>query len=523
MVGSALFLCVDMCACLPICVYLCICVSVCLCDSVCPCLIPHPSHALSFPAFDFPRNLCMHIWLKDTVFVPNSEKPMMVDRIIDAYPIQATGNPCDHHLHFRQQSHSECVESSMEAFESKHQDLARNIHHRDDHAKIDYLQRNLEQLIDNVPELKSLLATVELAKTFINAEERHGLLQWHEYQQAATLLRQHAGHGNEALLDVFKATFPAPQHPPMSLHKLGRIMDIIIGFLVDVELWSLPNMGAASFFAEAALLGRNFAKALRPMLRRWKKDTKHDRALLQQVSQSHYFCGFHDMWILEFVLKRSQGYIADSCTCWWEFPTPLLTSNACNHSLPWATPHTWCPSQTSGWSLALTISACLTPMDMSSVRTLCPIAKYIIQSWWTDDPQRSNLWTSHTLWNFTEGRFINLEYHSIWNITEGRNRSPGDQFALEPHAYVRPQMLIDRLPLDMTAQELNEIGSDYGKACSARLWAEKHCMVGIIEYEREEDFAKAINDLDGRNIQDWPLKLKCSRWPTARRRIEYEV
>ena len=157
-------------------------------------------------------------------------------------------------------------------------------------------------------------------------------------------------------------------------------------------------------------------------------------------------------------------------------------------------------------------------MDMSSVRTLCPIAKYIIQGWWTDDPRRSHLWTRHALTNFTEGSFTNVEYYSIWNIIEGRTLSPRDHFALEPDAYVRPQILIYHLPLDMSAEELNEIGSDYGKACSARLWAEKHCAVGIIEYEREEDFVKAINELDGRNIHDWPMKLMCTRWPTARRK-----
>ena len=118
--------------------------------------------------------------------------------------------------------------------------------------------------------------------------------------EAAALRCQHDGHGHEGTLSALRRTL-------MSLHKLGRIMEIVIRYLVDVDLWPIPDMGAANFFGEAALMGRNFATALRPMLRRWKKDTKHDRALVQQVSQNDYCCGFHELWILAFALTRSKG------------------------------------------------------------------------------------------------------------------------------------------------------------------------------------------------------------------------
>ena len=106
-----------------------------------------------------------------------------------------------------------------------------------------------------------------------------------------------------------------------------------------------------------------------------------------------------------------------------------------------------------------------------------------------------------------------MEYQAIWNSIQGK-RPPG---VAETDAYYGPQILVENLPLDMTAEELNELGWAYGKARSARLWKEKDCKVGIIEYEREEEFVNAINELDGRRMQDWGMKLKCSGWPTPTR------
>ena len=369
---------------------------------------------------------------------------------------------------------------------------------------------NLERLTNTVPQLNRLLATVELAKTFINAEERHGLLTPDEYSEAVTLLRQHSGHKHELLLVVFQGIFPGPHHTLMPLHKLGRIMDIVVRYVINVDLCPVLSMGAAKFFAELALMGRSFATVLCPMLRRWKKESKHDRALVQQVSKNHYFCGFHDMWILEFVLRRTQGlYKWDP---WMEFPATSLTSHAYHQEFPWATPHAWSPMQQRGWSFALSISACLTPRDMSSVRTLCPFAKYIIQ--FSKDSQPSHptkrvTLDHHSVWDIILLSCSNSDYRSIWHVIQGKTP--------DPHAYKGPQILIEYLPLDMTAEELNGFGWDHGKARSARLWQEHDYKVGIIEYEREDDFLNAMNNLDGRRMAGWSKKLKCTRWPTATR------
>ena len=109
----------------------------------------------------------------------------------------------------------------------------------------------------------------------------------YEYTETLTLLRQHRCHGHVLLLDVFQATFPDPHRTP-GLHKHGDLMVIVITYLVDVELMPSPDMRGVHLFAKCSWLVLHFAAALRPMLRRWKKQTKHDRGLVQQVSQLHF-------------------------------------------------------------------------------------------------------------------------------------------------------------------------------------------------------------------------------------------
>ena len=323
--------------------------------------------------------------------------------------------PCAQYQHRRRQAHSECVESLHDEIARKHNEIARNIRNRRDIAKIHFLLMTLERLANNIPKLNRLIQTVDLAKTIINStllkpETRmivmKKLMAPEEYTEGITLLREHC---HDVLVELFQATFPDPRRTTYwrlnstdtvtrsatrmvncatmpGLQKLGCLMDIVVRYLIDVDLTSLPTMGTAKFFAEIALMGTDFATVLRPMLRRWKQHTKHDRALVQQVSQQKYFCGFPDVWILELALGETQGVF--KYRSWMDFPVTWMTSIVKLEALAWVSTHGWSPSRECGWSFALSISAFLSARDKHSVNTLCPFAKYIIQSWWTADSQR---------------------------------------------------------------------------------------------------------------------------------------
>lgn len=68
---------------------------------------------------------------------------------------------------------------------------------------------------------------------------------------------------------------------------------------------------------------------------------------------------------------------------------------------------------------------------------------------------------------------------------------------------------IENLPLDMTWQELERLGSDYGKSVDyVRTYKEKSMVVGLIEFTERRDAQKMVSGLDGKKMEGSDLRLK---------------
>eukprot|EP00746_Dinoflagellata_sp_MGD_P084887 gnl/MRDRNA2_/MRDRNA2_33654_c0_seq1.p1 gnl/MRDRNA2_/MRDRNA2_33654_c0~~gnl/MRDRNA2_/MRDRNA2_33654_c0_seq1.p1 ORF type:complete len:309 (+),score=51.07 gnl/MRDRNA2_/MRDRNA2_33654_c0_seq1:95-1021(+) len=66
------------------------------------------------------------------------------------------------------------------------------------------------------------------------------------------------------------------------------------------------------------------------------------------------------------------------------------------------------------------------------------------------------------------------------------------------------RIYLENLPKEISRDELKDVGLSYGKVISTRLWDadEGDCKHGILQYETEEGVTKAIDDLDGRRMED---------------------
>ena len=159
------------------------------------------------------------------------------------------------------------------------------------------------------------------------------------------------------------------------LQKIGTLMDIIMKYLLHVQF--IESMDNVKLFAELALMGTDFARSLRPVLHRWKQHTKHDRALIRQVKEINYWCGFEDMWILEFALhlRRRDVLILRKCT---NYPLGWMTtiSKYDPAIMDWIMEF---PLGTKVWRFGLTITSWLTSNDKYSLACLCWIGNHILQ------------------------------------------------------------------------------------------------------------------------------------------------
>ena len=74
-------------------------------------------------------------------------------------------------------------------------------------------------------------------------------------------------------------------------------------------------------------------------------------------------------------------------------------------------------------------------------------------------------------------------------------------------------MLIEYMPLDLTADELKDFAKVYGYVRSVQIWKERHWKNGIIVYVHQEAFAIALTRLNYRRVEGWEMNLKCTRIP----------
>jgi RNA recognition motif-containing protein len=88
---------------------------------------------------------------------------------------------------------------------------------------------------------------------------------------------------------------------------------------------------------------------------------------------------------------------------------------------------------------------------------------------------------------------------------QSRSRSREDR--KEPTGGFRVR--IENLPLDMTWQELERLGSDYGKSVDyVRTYKEKTMVVGLIEFTDKRDAQKLVSGLDGKKMEGSELRLR---------------
>ena len=75
------------------------------------------------------------------------------------------------------------------------------------------------------------------------------------------------------------------------------------------------------------------------------------------------------------------------------------------------------------------------------------------------------------------------------------------------------KLLIEYLPLDMTLEELDEVCSNFGgTVLKKRLWSEAAYLVGLVEFSTKSAMMKVFEEYDGRKVEDWHLRLKCTVW-----------
>lgn len=161
-----------------------------------------------------------------------------------------------------------------------------------------------------------------------------------------------------------------------TLQAIGSLMDIVITYLADAHFKG--SMEEVKVFAQFALMAADFANALRPIIRRWKHATKHDRALVRQVKQNNNWCGFEDMWILQLALDQPQGDALSLKTC-MQYPLGCITTIYTHEAFDLGAISTT-DAFHSLWCFGLTISACLSPQDKFSLSSLCTTGLYILRA-----------------------------------------------------------------------------------------------------------------------------------------------
>ena len=65
----------------------------------------------------------------------------------------------------------------------------------------------------------------------------------------------------------------------------------------------------------------------------------------------------------------------------------------------------------------------------------------------------------------------------------------------------------------MSQDELEDLAGDYGEILKmeSKMWVEGDSISSLVEYVRLADREKALDELNGRKMEDWDMKLECSR------------
>ena len=74
-------------------------------------------------------------------------------------------------------------------------------------------------------------------------------------------------------------------------------------------------------------------------------------------------------------------------------------------------------------------------------------------------------------------------------------------------------IVIENMPADMTTCELEELAKEYGNILQVRCQRVVECTKGTIIYENEHALNTAIDELNGRTMEEWPRELRCFRTP----------
>ena len=93
-----------------------------------------------------------------------------------------------------------------------------------------------------------------------------------------------------------------------------------------------------------------------------------------------------------------------------------------------------------------------------------------------------------------------------------RSRSPlrRSRHVAEGEAHPGWMMVIENMPNDMEVVELWELVEAFGKIVEIEVGDPQNgCKKGTVVYEKEDAQITAIDELDGRKMEDWHLRLKC--------------
>lgn len=87
-----------------------------------------------------------------------------------------------------------------------------------------------------------------------------------------------------------------------------------------------------------------------------------------------------------------------------------------------------------------------------------------------------------------------------------RERSSGRQVADVRQSTI----MLENLPGDMVKEELHDVAANFGTVIKVDIWPHKDNQTkhGTIEYQSRSDIRRALDELDGRKMQGWDLKLK---------------
>merc|ERR1712232_491560 len=84
-----------------------------------------------------------------------------------------------------------------------------------------------------------------------------------------------------------------------------------------------------------------------------------------------------------------------------------------------------------------------------------------------------------------------------------RSLSPGVAAARLPVREKPVKVYVSQLPLDMDADELNAVSSEFGTVVAHEIWRESTYKCGWIEYPTKKEASAVVEAMDKRTMEDW--------------------